>query len=214
MMRTDHAYILYVFDLDGTLYDQPKLRLTMAMRLLSYYIRHPFRIRELIILQHFRQIRDEWTNNASDTAIYEKVAEDKGTTPEAVAGIVNRWIYDNPLTALRGARDEYLAGRIRKIRRDGRKVVVLSDYPSEDKLKALDIEVDGKYGPEDERIDELKPSPKGLYLIMQDYGVSPGDMLMIGDRDEKDGQCARAAGVDCLILDRRVRKRNYDEIGI
>ena len=110
--------------------------------------------------------------------------------------------------------DTQLAGWISELQKNGKTVVVLSDYPTKDKLEALGIEVDGQYGPDDDRINELKPSPKGLQVIMQDYGISPEDIIMIGDRSEKDGECAKGAGVDSLILGRRTAKRNYNEIGI
>ena len=125
-----------------------------------------------------------------------------------------RWIYDNPLSVLPKVCDTQLAGWISELRKNGKTVVVLSDYPTKDKLEALGIEVDGQYGPDDDRINELKPSPKGLQVIMQDYGISPEDIIMIGDRSEKDGECAKGAGVDSLILVRRTAKRNYNEIGI
>lgn len=214
MRRNIKDYRLYVFDLDGTLYDQPKLRLIMAMRLMLYYMCHPFSVKELLILQHFRKVKDTWTGSSSEEEIYKRVADDKKTSPDKVAGIVKKWIYDNPLSALKSASDEHLAKWIAYLRKEGKKVVVLSDYPTKDKLNALGITVDGQYGPDDERLSELKPSPKGLQIIMQDTGISAEDILMIGDRDEKDGASARAAGVDSLILKRRINKRNYNEIGI
>ena len=214
MRRSVNDYKLYVFDLDGTLYDQPKLRLIMAMRLMLYYMRHPLSVKELIVLQHFRKVKDNWTGSSSEEDIYEKVAKDKCIEPDKVAGIVKKWIYDNPLSALVKARDDKLAMWIDKLRQSGKKVVVLSDYPTKDKLDALGIKVDGQYGPDDTRIDELKPSPAGLRVIMQDYGVSCEDVIMFGDREEKDGMCADAAGIDRIILKRRLSKRNYNEIGI
>lgn len=214
-MRKDiKDYKLYVFDLDGTLYDQPKLRLIMAMRLMLYYMCHPVSVNELFILQHFRKVKDTWTGGSAEEDIYKKVADDKKTFPDKVAGIVKRWIYDNPLSALPAVCDMRLVRWIGDLRQDGKTVVVLSDYPTKDKLDAMGVEVDGQYGPDDKRINELKPSPKGLQVIMDDYGISREEVIMIGDRDEKDGECARAAGIDSLILNRRMNKRNYNEIGI
>ncbi len=211
MKKNINDYSLYVFDLDGTLYDQPKLRLIMASRLIGYYICHPFAIRDLIILMHFRSVKDSWKDGSGEDKIIEKTAADLKTTTERTAKVVKKWIYDNPLSALEKTRDEKLIGLIGRLRENGKKVVILSDYPTADKLKALSVEVDGQYGPDDERIDALKPSPKGLEVIMEDTGFSPSDILMIGDRPEKDGECAKAAGVDHLILERNVRKRNLNE---
>lgn len=213
MRRDVKDYKLYVFDLDGTLYDQPRLRLIMAIRLLSYYVLHPFSASELFILQHFRKVKDSWTESSSEDDIIARVASDKNTDPKKVSGIVRKWIYEDPLSAIVKTKDESLCNWMASLRRDGKKVVILSDYPTEDKLHALGVEVDGQYGPDDERIDELKPSPKGLKVIMSDLGVSSDDTLMIGDRKEKDGMCAEACGVDHLILPRKVSKRKHEDLG-
>ena len=211
-LRKDvNEYDLYVFDLDGTLYDQPKLRLTMAMRLMGYYALHPFKAKDLMILQHFRKVKDSWTDSSSEEDIIRKVSEDKKSDVKHVSDTVRRWIYDDPLKILERSKDKRLIGWIDKLRAEGKKVFILSDYPAKDKLRALCVSVDGMYDPDDKRIDALKPSPKGLEVIMSDTGSSPEDILMIGDRQEKDGMCALAAGVDCLILPRKIKNRDYEK---
>ena len=40
----------------------------------------------------------------------------------------------------------------------------------------------------------------GLNLILEDHALQPSEVLMVGDRDEKDGEAARRAGVDYLIV--------------
>ncbi len=211
MKKNINDYSIYVFDLDGTLYDQPRLRLIMAVRLLGYYLCHPFAAGDLFILQHFRKVKDSWQGDASEEAIIKKTAEDKGVSVKRAEGIVQKWIYDNPLSALEKTKDEKLIKWIDKLRSSGKKVLILSDYPTCDKLKALGVEADGQYGPDDKRIDSLKPSPKGLLVIMDDMHAAAEEILMIGDRMEKDGECAKAAGVDYVILNRHVSKRKINE---
>ncbi len=212
MNRDRNGYSLYVFDLDGTLYDQPRLRFIMAARLALYYACHPFSAGDLLVLKHFRKVKDEWSGSSSEDEIIRKVSDDFKTSFQRVDGIVKKWIYENPLSALAKTRDEKLIGWIDKLRQAGKKVVVLSDYPTADKLKALGVVVDAQYGPDDTRIDELKPSPKGLRVIMDDMKVSKDEILMIGDRMEKDGKAAESAGVDYMILDRHVSRRDtYEE---
>ena len=211
MRRDINDYSLYVFDLDGTLYDQPKLRFMMATRLMGFYILHPFRAGELFILQHFRKVKDSWTKSSSEDEIIEQVAKDKKTDAAHVKSIVRRWIYDDPLEVIAKTKDTKLIEWIGLLRNSGKKVFILSDYPAEDKLGAMNVTVDGTYDPLDERIDELKPSPKGLSVIMQDTGLAPEEILMIGDRSEKDGMCAEACGVDSLILARKVNARDHEK---
>jgi len=208
MNRDFEDYKLYVFDLDGTLYDQPNLRKMMAARLIRHYVCHPFSVKDMFIIMRFRKVKDTWTKNASEEDIIKKVAGDMNIDCDRVERTVRKWIYDDPLEVLKKTRDDALIDKIAKLRERGAAVVVLSDYPTEDKLKALCVNVDRSYGPDDPRIDELKPSPKGLKVIMEDYNAEPRDVLMIGDRMEKDGESARAAGVDYLILSRHVAERN------
>ena len=212
MKKNIGDYNLYVFDLDGTLYDQPRLRMIMARRLICHYLFHPFSAGDLFILKHFRSVKEKWTRNSSEDDMMEKVAEDKHVDIERVRRIVRRWIYDDPLSAVAATRDTALIEWMNSLRQNGKKVVILSDYPTNDKLRAMGVEVDGQYSPDDKRIDELKPSPKGLFVIMEDTGETHDNILMIGDRMEKDGRSATAAGVDYLILPRKVSSRKIYEI--
>ena len=76
-----------------------------------------------------------------------------------------------------------------------------SDYPLKDKLEAMGIPGADAYSSEDAHINRMKPDPAGLEHIRNKYAVEPSSCLMIGDRFEKDGQCAASAGMRCLILD-------------
>lgn len=173
---------------------------------------HPFSVKDLFILKYFREVKEEWTQGSSEEEMMKKVAKDKNVDIERVRRIVRRWIYDDPLSAVNATKDTALIEWIASLRKKGKKVVILSDYPTADKLSAMGVETDGQYSPDDTRIDELKPSPKGLFVIMEDTGEDPGNILMIGDRMEKDGKSAVAAGTDYLILPRKVRDRKIYEI--
>ncbi len=216
-------YRAVVFDLDGTLYYQQKLRMTMAGRLIGYYSMHPWRVKELVIIKEFRTVREHWEkvrqelpvvlenlneSDSLDEIQYAYVAKKMNETAERVEQVIRRWIYENPLSALRMSKDEEIGQLMNRLRERNIRVIIFSDYPVKDKLEALEMEADGMYSATDERIMELKPAPKGLVLIMQDYGMKPEDILMIGDRFSKDGLAAVNAGVDYLILDKTPQKRH------
>lgn len=225
-------YTTYVFDLDGTLYDQPKLRMIMAARLLRYYICHPFRLRDAFVLKRFRSVKEKWDDamcsdvaniecmnekvDELDRRICAYVSDMMGKKPEYVCDVVYRWIYINPLTAIEKSKDTRLIQYIARLREEGKRVVILSDYPVEDKLEALGVEADGVYSATQERINELKPSPKGLLTIMQEYNLKTDEVLMIGDRMEKDAEAAKAAGCDYMIVPRKIQNRTdfYREMGM
>ena len=233
-INNEFKYRAVVFDLDGTLYNQTKLRLNMAMRLGVYYCSHFWKIKELFVLKYFRKVRDKWEEISSvpgdgdldsgvnydgastegsadnsevglkgcnlDDAQYTFVARKKGVNSAYVERVVKKWIYDNPLDLLIKCRNERLYSYILDLKSAGIPVIIFSDYPISDKIAALQIVPDGMYCPGDERNIELKPSPMGLEMILMDFGLHNSEILMVGDRDVKDGEAARRADVDYVIV--------------
>lgn len=197
-------YDLYVFDVDGTLYFQNKLRLIMATRLIKYYLFHLNRIKDLFIIKDFRSLRDKAENTDN---LYELTAKNNKVSVERVREVITNWIYNNPLDAVKKSRDVRLIEIIKTLQSNNKTVAIWSDYAAKDKLKALSIDCKYVYTAEDERVSELKPSPKGLKLIMEDLSIEPSKTLMVGDRMVKDGEAAKAANVDYLILSKSARKR-------
>ena len=85
------------------------------------------------------------------------------------------------------------------LRESGIVVAALSDYPAADKLAALELDADLQVSAVDPEVDRLKPHPRGLQRVLDLAGVSGDQSVMIGDRDERDGECARRAGTHWLI---------------
>ena len=199
-----NKYDLYVFDVDGTLYYQNKLRLIMGKRLLMYYLFHPLKFKDLIIIKNFRSLRE----NAKDTnGLFDITAKKCNVSVSRVNEVIKKWIYENPIDALIASKDDTLLAIIDKLKANGKTVVIWSDYEADDKLKALKLSTDYVYTAEQERVGELKPSPKGLKLIMSDLKVAKDKTIMIGDRMIKDGEAAKKAGCDYLILSKSKKKR-------
>lgn len=214
-------YRAIIFDLDGTLYFQTKLRLLMACRLCSYYGTHPWKIKELLAIKKFREVREHWDEISAksdcqavqldeaqlDEAQYHYVAAETNLPCEQVRAAVETWMYEKPLTTLMECRDEALVDLINAIRGCGISIIIYSDYPVAEKLRALDIQADRIYSALDENIMSLKPAPKGLQTILADHRFKPADVLMIGDRMSKDGQAAINADVDYIILEKSPNER-------
>lgn len=199
-----NKYDLYVFDVDGTLYYQNKLRLIMGKRLLMYYLLHPLKFKDLIIIKNFRSLRE----NAKDTnGLFDITAKKCNVSASRVNEVIKKWIYENPIDALTASKDDTLLAIIDKLKANGKTVAIWSDYEADDKLKALKLSTDYVYTAEQERVGELKPSPKGLNLIMSDLNVPKDKTIMIGDRMIKDGEAAKKAGCDYLILSKSKKKR-------
>jgi HAD superfamily hydrolase (TIGR01549 family) len=197
-----------IFDVDGTLYDQGKLRRRMFLDLVVGLARNPLFIQQIKVLYAFRKNRERLSESGDDVRSIEKrqyaeVAQALGLSSEEVRRIVNDWVFEKPLKHLArclypGVKDLFSLLRQKKI-----KVGIFSDYPCDAKLRALDLKVDVMVCATDEHVDRFKPHPAGLLFTARELGVPVKQCFLIGDRDDKDGECARRAGMPYLILPRR-----------
>jgi len=66
-------------------------------------------------------------------------------------------------------------------------------------MAALGLHADHFVAATDEGIDALKPHPAGIESIMLAQQLSSDECLFIGDRDDRDGECARRVGMPYLL---------------
>jgi len=206
--RVDWARIgLAVFDVDGTLYDQRALRYRMLLDL----ARHTIASRSLQtarVLQRFRRLREALGEEELDgfqAALVERTTQATGVESRKVLDLVDEWIDRRPLVHLRRCRYPGVEKVFAALRRRGKTIGIFSDYPAAAKLEALGLSADLIVSATDATVDVLKPNPRGLTRLMQAAGAAADDTIMIGDRDERDGEAARRAGVACLIRSNRPR---------
>ena len=193
-------YRAVIFDMDGTLYRQRPLRLIMATALLRHCL-SPGGPRDCRILAEYRKNRETAAFSPDwETEQYSSVARRLRLPEDLVRRTVETWILRAPLTYLFACRDRRLQRLIPTLRGRGISVFIYSDYPAEEKLKALRLSADGCYCAEDPDIRRLKPDPAGLRTILKKNGLSAGECLMVGDRPDRDGRAAESAGMDYLIL--------------
>lgn len=209
-MKNILHYRAVIFDVDGTLYYQNRLRAIMAGRLLLHVLCQPHRLIDLKIIKAFRTFREEAAVTPSDLATYQYqvISEQLSVEFNDVKSVIEKWMYRMPLPYLRFCGDEKLLAIIRKIKSCGVTAIAYSDYPAVDKLAALGLDVDFVFSATDPAINCLKPNPRGLTAILSQLSLAPEDCLFIGDRDEKDGLCARQVGMDFLILPKSRSTRN------
>ena len=196
---------LVVFDLDGTLYEQAPVRRGMALRLLRHsVVSRSFR--DARTLGSYRRLRERMGEEAPvafGAVLREQAARVSGRSHADIDAMVSDWIETRPLPLLRAARVRGAATLFDALRRRGIMVAVWSDYPVHEKLRALGLRADIERSAADPDLDCLKPRPDGLLDIMRRAGVMPAETLMIGDRADRDGAAARAAGVTALLRSRR-----------
>ena len=169
---------LVVFDVDGTLYDQRRLHLTMVRRLLAA----TWRTRSLDTLLTMRTFR--------------KVREALGDRPQAD-------FMRQPLPLLAGCRYPHVDALFAGLRSAGKLIAVFSDYPATDKLAVLGLQAAPVVCAADAAVARLKPDPAGLLAILRHAGVDARRALMIGDRIDCDGVAASRAGMRALIRSSR-----------
>jgi HAD superfamily hydrolase (TIGR01549 family) len=118
--------------------------------------------------------------------------------PAALERVVREWMLLRPGKWLRAARRRDLLAELARFRADGGRTALVSDYPAREKLAALAVDdlfdvvvaAGDRGGPA-----RLKPAPDGLLAAAAQLGVPQEKCLVIGDRDEVDGEAARRAGM-------------------
>lgn len=216
----NNKYKLILLDMDGTLYYQRKMQMLMCMEMLGYALCHPFSLWKLKTISVFRKVREnvpgmeekqEKVKTVSGSNLlqehYKKTAVKIKKAPQEIEEVIGEWMFKRPLKHIYSCRDCVLGDKVQEWKQKGLKVVVYSDYPAEDKCRALGIFPDGIYSSDLERIGQMKPSAKAVEVIVSDFGVEKEEVLVIGDRYSRDGKMAENAHVDYLILEKWHLKR-------
>jgi HAD superfamily hydrolase (TIGR01549 family) len=192
-----------IFDLDGTLYDRRRLRVYMLFEMLRFILRHPAGWKDLNILWDFRKMRERNAHSLGGNIEWMQFnwsAEASRVPAERVRQVVQDWMFTRPGAYLSaccrpGARELFTY-----LREKGILIGIFSDYPATEKLYCLGLKADAVVSATDSDVDRLKPDPKGLILTASKLKTTVDRCLFVGDRDDKDGECARRAGMSYLIL--------------
>ena len=191
-----------IVDLDGTLYYQRPVWMCMALELLGYYILHFWRIKELKIILNYRTQHNSNTPlNIKDFCIEQK------TDMNNLNNLIQKWLFYKPLKWIKLFADRNLINNLKEQQKNV-SVIVYSDYESRQKLSVLNFKPDFEFFYDSINICFPKPNPQGLNYIASELKLHPKDILVIGDRQDKDGIAAAAFGAEYLILPQNPIKRN------
>jgi FMN phosphatase YigB (HAD superfamily) len=200
-----------LFDVDGTLYHKGRLRLRMVLELLEYIVLHPKDgTQRMQLLKIFRSNRENLrTSQKTEEPLgqlqYEKIAIEMKLPTAFVQEVVREWILKRPLKYLRSCLRPGTESFLKACKDHGILVGALSDYPVEDKIEALGLMqwFDLFLCSTDANINSFKPSPKGVWVACEKWGLSPKEILYIGDRPDVDVSTARAAGCQFVMMGKR-----------
>jgi len=200
-----------IFDLDGTLYDQKKLRRFMVLNMVRYILTNPAGVMDLKILSDFRKAREKNAHflcGNIEIMQFEWGANKSRVSVEKVRKIVKDWMFIRPLQYLSACCYPEVTDLFALLKKKNIRTAIFSEYPALEKLNALNLKPDIIVCSTEADIDRLKPDPKGLFVAASKLGVPIEQCLFIGDRDDKDGECARRAGMPYLIMNRRRNDSN------
>lgn len=198
----DTAYDAWLVDLDGTLYTARWVKLAMAAELAL------FGWSAVKTLRQFRHdheaLREEERAGKSLALSFQspfaaqlaRTAASLSLPVEKVERVVKDWMFERPGKWIGRFPRKTLLREIAEHRARGGRTALVSDYPAERKLAALgasalfDVVVaNGEtHGPR-----RLKPDPEGYLRAAELLKVEPARCLVVGDRDDADGEAARAA---------------------
>ena len=195
------VFMIYIFDLDGTLYNKKGLKIRMIFRALQ--AKHPI---SMLAMERSsrREISGIDTGNITYETLFEKMASRSGKSIESVRAWYESWYMPTMVDEIR--RHFPLRPGIKQclegFKAKGDRMAILSDYGCiREKLDALGLDASLF----DELIDApsiggYKPAPTVFKKTLKILGAEPKDCLMIGDRPERDGGSERV-GVRFLYID-------------
>jgi FMN phosphatase YigB (HAD superfamily) len=198
---------LIIFDVDGTLYNQSKLRKRILLSLMSHYAARPWEYRDLFILYHFRKEREKHAgkhfNNLEDEQ-YEWCSKKTGISISHIRWVIDKWMFNYPNQFLLNYMFPGTKEFIKAVTDHKILTAVYSDYPAEKKIQMMNLDFNMLVSSTDHFINAMKPSPKGVNYIINQLNISnKSNCLFIGDRYELDGKCAKFADIPFLLLDRK-----------
>jgi HAD superfamily hydrolase (TIGR01549 family) len=199
-----NAIDLVVFDMDGTLYDQKRLRARMLAALLRDAIARRS-LDTLLTLRSFRRCREALSESPAENfliAQYAAPAARRGCTAEEVRALVADWMEERPLPLLAACRRPGVRRLFEAIARKGKRIAILSDYPAAQKLAALGLTANFIVTATDPDIGRPKPDPAGLQKLLRQAGIPPDRAVLIGDRVDRDWAVAARVNMRALILSR------------
>lgn len=190
-----------IFDLDGTLYRKSGL----PLKLICSDLRHMF------VLGNERKARAElkgrWFGDeqAYYDALYERVAQ----LSHISRCMAKRWYEQGYMPSMQRVLrrcysiEPWVEGLLSDLRRQGIKLAVYSDYGClNERLEALgfdrrwvDVTADAP------SLGGLKPCKQSGDRICEMLGVAPAEILMVGDRDDTDGETARRCGMRFQLVE-------------
>jgi FMN phosphatase YigB (HAD superfamily) len=195
-----------IFDLDGTLYV-----LRWFMKPLIFFRLFP----ESMRLFRFLAVRDTFAGKEMGTQekLLAAIGDEFGRREKISPADARRWICDSFYPAFVAIMRFFRFSRpsLRRLldglRENGTRLAVLSDYGCvKERLEKLQLPVSLFDAVSScEAAGALKPHPRPFIAIAEKWGMEPGHILVIGDREDTDGRAAKNAGMQFVRVSDELR---------
>jgi FMN phosphatase YigB (HAD superfamily) len=187
------------------------MRRSMLFALLRAHLAHPLiGLKTVRCLRAFRSAQEEIriapdANRPHPELQYTRTQQATGYSADSVRETVSRWMEREPLAFLPAAARPGMRDFFTWAASRGIQLAALSDYPLEQKLKALAVDDLFRLAvsASDPRVARFKPHPAILEFVLRELQLTPDRTLYVGDRPEVDGAVARRTGVPGVILSPR-----------
>ena len=193
-----------IFDLDGTLYDKSCL----ARRLVWNQLRRG----RLALLKREREVRKELRGKhfESEEAFYDAFFA-RFNRPE----LARNWYFEEYMPDMVAIlRKHYriapwVEATMLELRTHGQKVAIFSDYGCvREKLEAIGFNLSwADYLFDAPSLGGLKPCVESFERIAHILQLQPKECLMVGDREDTDGEGARSVGMDFEFVRKAARPK-------
>lgn len=194
-------YDCLIIDVDGTLYKQSFVRISILIQLILCLLRNPEKIRYAVALQKFRSLRETYAGSKmSFDEQVTRIAKENFIQRKVFESFVLYWMFEKPLKYISKHRNKRALHLIEAMMSMGKTVLAYSDYPCENKLSVLGVNISSCYYPGIKGLMELKPSKASIDKVLKGCNVGRNRVLYVGDRDDKDGQSAKVAKIDFLNI--------------
>lgn len=120
---------------------------------------------------------------------------------EEIESRINFLMYKIPLKYLFAVRYKNVEKMFFALKDLNKQIAIYSDYPIDEKLLALQLQADWHFCSTDDEIRQLKPSGKAIEVICEKTKFNKEETILIGDREDTDGESARQAGITFLKVD-------------
>ena len=117
---------------------------------------------------------------------------------------LDRWVYRKMDRLYRHTKPfDGVAGTLERIRNNGLKVGVFTDFPLLSKLEGMDLASLVDFAASSDDAGFLKPDTHCFEYLLYNLKMGPQDVLYVGDSYEKDIVGANAASIDAVLVNVR-----------